>query len=133
MRKLLSIIALLLSLSIRAQYNAESEYSFTSTGYYYGDMKYFKNDAITKSFSEIHIVGSKGDYKGIKKLTEYDPYSYGFIKAYTNEGGMGIWICSNDDYNNGLQKVIYDPKTSIIEFQFKDNISQIFIGVKRVK
>jgi hypothetical protein len=133
MKTIITIGLILISSLVYSQYETIGEYSFSSTGYYFGKPEHMKNDAVTESYSEIHIVGKSSDYKSIKKFTEFDPYSYGFDSASTDGDGKGIWICSDAEYNKGLQKVIYDPTTMILEFKFKNGISQIFFNVKRVK
>lgn len=133
MKTILTVSLFFLYSFTYAQFSTIGEYSFTSTANYFGKIEHLTDDAVTISDSKIQIVGTSEGYKSIKKITEFDPYSYGFTNATTDEEGRGVWICSDANYNKGLLKVIYDPKRMIIEFQFKDGTSQIFFKVKRVK
>lgn len=116
-----------------AQFQTIGEYRFTSTAYYFGKPELLDLKALTEDYSEIEMVGNSSNYNSIRKSTEHDPYSYGFESASTDSNGKGIWIITNDDYNKGLKKVVFDPKARTIEFSFNDGTSQIFFNVKRVK
>ncbi|HEX2898227.1 MAG TPA: hypothetical protein VHS96_00765 [Bacteroidia bacterium] len=133
MKAFFSILFLFIASFTFSQFHPDREYQFTSTAYYVGMPELFSKDALNISHSLIEMNGTVSSHRAIRKYTEFDSYSYDFVNAFTDENGLGKWICSDADYNLGLKHVVYDPKLMLIEFAFKDGTVVLFVDVKRVK
>lgn len=123
---------LLLPFITNAQFTTIGEYGFMSQGYFIGKPSDLKESAIIKILTIIDISGTES-YKVIRKVNDFNPYSYGFYNAYTNENKDGVWLITDNEYNGGLKEVIYDPESLIMEFKFKDGTSEIHFKTSRTK
>lgn len=127
-----TIFVLLLPVISNAQFSTIGEYSFISKAFYIGKPSDFKESAVIKTITIINISGSEV-YKGIQKVNDFDQRSYGFYQAFTNGNQDGVWLSYEDEINKGLIKVIYDPESLVMEFKFKDGISEMHFDVVRTK